>query len=137
MSAADNRVEFLIEAPQAGPDFHDDDDESEWSGFSSSDDNMIQQPILHHVPNRKRLHSLSLDEFGPASKRRRQENSTSDQETAEASDDTAIPPLPPMEFVKTPNSQAQTMPGGLGDENSDDRISKALLDLVELWKPVD
>ena len=46
MSAADNRVEFLIEAPQAGPDFHDDDDESEWSGFSSSDDNMVRSKTI-------------------------------------------------------------------------------------------
>ena len=96
----------------------------------------IQQPILHNLQNRKRLLSPSLHELRPASKRRRHENSTSDQETVEASDDTAIPPLPRMEAPQDTNLTHQTSEG-FSDENSEESISKALLDLVELWKPVD
>ena len=42
MSAADNRVESLVEEPHSRSDFHNDDDETEWSGISSSGDDMVR-----------------------------------------------------------------------------------------------
>lgn len=46
MPAADNRVESFTEAPQFRSDLHNDDDESEWSGISSSDDDMVRSKTI-------------------------------------------------------------------------------------------